>query len=59
MQTKSDESTCKKHIEQIIKVELSRKKPNIMIYDTLEKKMGSFLDPNEEVEKSLTILEKK
>ena len=30
-----------------------------MIYDTLEKKMGSFLDPNEEVEKSLTILEKK
>ena len=59
MQTKSDESTCKKHIEQIIKVELSRKKPNIMIYDTLEKKLGSFLDPNEEDEKSLTILEKK
>ena len=30
-----------------------------MIYDTLEKKLGSFLDPNEEQEKSLTILEKK
>lgn len=29
-----------------------------MIYDTLEKKLGSFLDPNENIEQ-LTMLEKK